>query len=85
MTGSWGLKLTPERTKDSKCSPGGHKIHPGGTKAAPAGAKIQPSSNQLRRPEAKSAKSARNLASPPSTQIPKNIEVRRCRVSVLNV
>ena len=68
-------------TKDSKCSPGGHKIHPGGTKSAPADAKIQPSSNQLRHPEAKSAK---NPASPHSTRVSKNIEVRRCRVSVLN-
>ena len=34
-----------------------------------------------RRPDAKSAK---NPASPHSTQISKNIEVRRCRVSVLN-
>ena len=74
--------LPQSHTKDSKCSPGGHKIHPGGTKTAPAGAKIQPSSNQLRHPEAKSAK---NPASPHSTQISKNIEVRRCRVSVLNI
>ena len=81
MTGSWGLRLPQSDTKDSKCGPGGHKIHPGDTKTAPAGAKIQPSSNQLRRPEAKSAK---NLASPHSTRVSKNIEVRRCRVSVLN-
>ena len=60
---------------------GATKSTAGGQKAAPAGAKIQPSSNQLRHPEAKSAK---NSASPHSTQISKNIEVRRFRVSVPN-
>ena len=71
----------PSDTNDSKCSPGAAKIHSGGTKKAPAGAKIQPSSNQLRHPEAKRAK---NPASPHSNRVSKNIEVRRCRVSVLN-
>ena len=58
------------------------KSTPEGQKAVPAGAKIQPSSNQPRHPDSKSAK---NPASPHSTQISKNIEVRRCRVRVLNI
>ena len=75
MSCSWGPRLTPERQKDLK-------MDTRGSKTVPAGPKIQPSSNQPRHPDAKSAK---NPASPHSTQISKNIEVRRCRVSVLNI
>ena len=75
MRGSWGPRLAPEPHK-------GLKMEPRASKTVPTRARVQPSSPQPRRPDAKGAK---NPASTHSTQVSKNIEVRRCRVSVLNI